>query len=62
MVEEGVEGIPFTAHPHIVIEGGQLFRNNPKHRADTVLAMSRIRVRIRIILESWIRIRIKVKR
>jgi hypothetical protein len=34
MVEEGVEGISFTAHPHIVIEGGQLFRNNPTHRAD----------------------------
>jgi hypothetical protein len=35
MVEEGVEGIPFTAHPHIVIKGGQLFRNNPTRRADT---------------------------
>jgi hypothetical protein len=35
MVEEGVEGIPFTPHTHIVIEGGQLFRNNPTRRADT---------------------------
>ncbi len=57
MVEEGVEGIPLTAHPHIVIEGGQLFRNNPTHRADTVRAVFRIRVRIHLILGSCIRIR-----
>ncbi len=56
MVEESVEGIPLTAHPHIVIEGGQLFRNNP--RADTGSVADRDSD---INLERWIRIHIKVK-
>ena len=28
VVEEGVEGVPLAAHPHVVVEGGQLLRDH----------------------------------